>query len=408
MNYNAFFNKKLNELKEEGRYRVFIDIERRKGDFPKAYHHHEGKRREVVVWCSNDYLGMGQNKAVLSEMSAALETYGAGSGGTRNISGTNHVHVELEAELASLHKKEAALLFSSGYVANEAALATLASRLEGCVVFSDAENHASMIHGIRYSKAEKKIFRHNDIDHLKQLLEEVDSTRPKIIAFESVYSMAGDVAPIEKICELAKKYGALTYIDEVHAVGLYGKRGGGITDRDGMGEKVDVICGNFGKAVGVMGGYIAARAEIVDFIRSFASPFIFTTSLSPVLAAGALQSIRHMQQSDFERNAMHACVHKVRNYLTKEGIPFIKSDSHILPILVGDPLLCKKISDFLLFEKNIYVQPINYPTVPKGTERLRITPTPFHTEEMIENLVSGLIEAFNLYMPQSLDVVNSF
>jgi 5-aminolevulinate synthase len=388
--YKAFFKQSLDHLKQEGRYRVFIELEKIPGKFPCANFHTKPSSKEIVIWCSNDYLGMGTHPDVVKIMHQALDQDGAGSGGTRNIGGTHHWHTKLEEELAQLHKKDRALLFTSGYVANEAGLSTLASKLPNCVVLSDAQNHASMIHGIRYSKAEKKIFRHNDVNHLEELLKDLPIHQPKIIAFESVYSMAGDIAPIKNICALAKKYNALTYIDEVHAVGLYGPDGGGIVDELGLQSDIDILCANFGKAIGVLGGYIAASEETIDFIRSHASPFIFTTSLPPAITAGALASIQHIRKDMTERMQMHQKVSLLKSKLRKTPIDFLDSESHIIPIMVRNAEKCKAISDALLKDHQIYIQPINYPTVPKGEERLRITVTPYHTTEMIDHLIKSL------------------
>jgi 5-aminolevulinate synthase len=395
-NYDHIFSQAIERLHAEGRYRVFIDILRNKGAFPNArcFAHHNGPN-PVTVWCSNDYLSMGQHPKVIAAMEEAMHDVGAGSGGTRNIGGNTHYHVELEAELADLHGKEAALLFTSGYVSNDATLSTLAKLLPGCIIFSDEMNHASMIAGIRNSGAEKRIFRHNDVAHLEELLAEADPEAPKLIAFESVYSMDGDIAPIHAICDLAEKFNALTYIDEVHAVGMYGARGGGISERDEAAQRIDIIEGTMGKAFGVMGGYIAADRQIIDCIRSYAPGFIFTTSLSPVLVAGVLASVRHLKQSSVERDAQQAAAARLKEMFKEAGLPVMNSVTHIVPLMVGDPVKAKKISDILLAEYGVYVQPINFPTVPRGTERLRFTPGPTHSEAMMRELTSALVEVWD-------------
>jgi 5-aminolevulinate synthase len=393
VNYNAVFEKAIDRLHAEGRYRVFIDILRNKGNYPSArcFAGHNGPK-DITVWCSNDYLCMGQHPDVISAMENALHDVGAGSGGTRNIGGNTHYHVELEQELADLHGKDGALLFTSGYVSNDATLSTLAKVLPGCIIYSDELNHASMIAGIRNAGCEKRVWRHNDLAHLEELLAADDPEAPKLIAFESVYSMDGDVAPIGAVCDLADKYNALTYCDEVHAVGMYGARGGGISERDAVADRVTIIEGTLGKAFGVMGGYIAADQNIIDVIRSYAPGFIFTTSLSPVLVAGVLAAVRHLKASSVERDAQQANAAMLKKLFAEAGLPVMLSNTHIVPLMVGDPVKAKKISDILLAEYGVYVQPINYPTVPRGTERLRFTPGPQHDERMMRNLTSALVE----------------
>jgi 5-aminolevulinate synthase len=390
MDYSRVFDDAIARIQREGRYRVFVDIARKRGAFPEALQYGGESPRPITVWCSNDYLCMGQHPKVIAAMHAALDEAGAGSGGTRNISGTTHYHVELERELAELHGKEASLLFTSGYISNEATLSTLARLLPNAIVFSDALNHASMIEGIRQSGAEKRIWRHNDLEHLESLLHEASPNAAKIIAFESVYSMDGDFAPIGKICDLAEKYNALTYLDEVHAVGLYGKRGGGVAERDGVMQRLDIIEGTLAKGFGVMGGYIASSARIIDVVRSYASSFIFTTSLPPVLVVGALASVRHLKSSSAERDRHQERAVRLKTLLRQAGLPVMPSPSHIVPVLVGDPIRCKAVSDALLYEHAIYVQPINYPTVPRGTERLRFTPSPEHNDAQMSELVKAL------------------
>jgi 5-aminolevulinate synthase len=396
VDYQRIFAQAIDRLHAEGRYRVFIDILRNKGSFPNArcFAGHNGPK-PIIVWCSNDYLAMAQHPDVIAAMEEALHDVGAGSGGTRNIGGNTHFHVELEAELADLHGKDSALIFTSGYISNEATLSTLGRLLPGCVIFSDELNHASMIAGIRNSGCEKRVFRHNDLAHLEELLAAEDPEAPKLIAFESVYSMDGDVAPIAAICDLADRYNALTYLDEVHAVGMYGPRGGGISDRDGLAGRVTVIEGTLGKAFGIMGGYIAAERNIVDVVRSYAPGFIFTTSLSPVLVAGALASVRHLKRSSAEREAQQASAAALKAMFAEAHLPVMPSTTHIVPLMVGCPVRAKKISDILLAEYGMYVQPINYPTVPRGTERLRFTPGPAHDEAMMRELTAALVEIWS-------------
>ena len=389
MDFDALFQGQLDALKAEGNYRVFADLERRCGSFPRAANHKDGQVRDVTVWCSNDYLGMGQNETVVKAMVEAVQTCGTGAGGTRNISGTNHHHLLLEQELADLHGKEAALLFTSGYVSNWAALSTLGARIPNAVILSDEKNHASMIEGIRHSRADKVLWKHNDWRDLDRKLHAVGD-RPKIVAFESVYSMDGDIAPIREIVEVCEAHGALSYIDEVHAVGMYGPHGGGVTEELGLAHRIDLIEGTLGKAFGCVGGYITGSAALCDFVRSFASGFIFTTALPPAVAAAAAASIRHLKQSDEERRLQKQNVAKLRAKLDRAGIPHMANDSHIIPVMIGDPVKCRMISNILMDDWAIYVQPINYPTVPKGTERLRITPGPLHTDADIDHLVTAL------------------
>jgi 5-aminolevulinate synthase len=392
LDYDRIFKAAVDRLHDEGRYRVFIDILRTKGQFPNAHCFGGNGPKPITVWCSNDYLCMGQHPAVVEAMEKALHEVGAGSGGTRNISGNTHYHVGLEAELADLHGKDGALLFTSGYVSNEAALSTLGKLLPGCIIFSDELNHASMIAGIKSSGCDKRVFRHNDLDHLEELLAAEDPDAPKLIAFESVYSMDGDIAPIASICDLADRYNALTYLDEVHAVGMYGERGGGISERDQVADRLTIIEGTLGKAFGVMGGYVTAEKTIIDCIRSYAPGFIFTTSLSPVLVAGALASVRHLKTSTEERIAQQAAAAMLKAKFASAGLPLMPSVTHIVPVLVGCPIKAKRISDILLAEYGLYVQPINFPTVPRGTERLRFTPGPHHSAEMMDELTGALIE----------------
>lgn len=391
------FQEALAGLKREGRYRVFADLVRKRGDFPSADHYTSGGTRPITVWCSNDYLGMGQHPDVIAAMHEALEKAGAGAGGTRNISGTTHYHIELEQELADLHGKEAALTFTSGYSSNDTTLSTLYKLLPGLIIFSDELNHASMIEGIRRGKGEKRIFRHNDLAHLEELLKEADQAAPKLIAFEAVYSMDGDFGPTHAICDLADKYGCMTYIDEVHAVGLYGPRGAGVAARDGTMDRIDIVEGTLAKAFGIMGGYITGKTEVIDAIRSYGPGFIFSTSLAPVLAAGAIASIRHLKESDVERRALHENAAVLKGMLQHAGIPMINSPSHVVPVMVGDAAKCKSIADALMADHDIYVQPVNFPTVPRGTERLRFTPSPVHTPDMMKALVDALDVVWNTH-----------
>ncbi len=390
MNFDAFFAGKLDALRAEGRYRVFANLQRHAGHFPKATRRVNGVAQEVTIWCSNDYLGMGQHPDVLKAMHQAIDESGAGAGGTRNISGTSHYHEALEAELASLHGKQAGLLFNSGYMSNWTTLSTLASALPDCVVFSDSGNHASMIEGIRHGKSDKIIFKHNDVGDLRRKLQSVSPSRPKIIAFESVYSMDGDFGPMAAICDLADEFGAMTYIDEVHGVGLYGPHGAGLAEREGVMHRMTIVEGTLAKAFGVVGGYITSSSAICDFVRSHASGFIFSSALPPAVAAGALASVRHLRSSTVEREGLADRVSKTRNALARAGIPYMPNTSHIIPVMVGDAAKCKWISDYLLDNHGIYIQPINYPTVPRSTERLRITPTPFHSDADIAELVKSL------------------
>ena len=392
MDYDKVFADSLEQLKAAGNYREFTDLERHAGQYPRATNHSIG--REITIWCNNDYLGMGQHRDVADAICNTVREIGAGAGGTRNIAGTSHPLVELEAELSSLHNKEAALVFTSGYVTNSTALSTL-GRIPGMVLFSDSLNHASMIEGVRFGKCERHIFRHNDLEHLEELLESVDTDRAKLIAFESVYSMDGDIGPIEEICDLAEKYNALTYLDEVHAVGLYGESGGGVAQRDGVSDRVDIIQGTLGKAFGLIGGYIASNSLLVDYVRSFGSGFIFTTAMTPATAAGALASIRHVRQNVGLRIALHSNVNTLKSRIREEGLPLKETPTHIIPVMVRDANLCREASHKLLHEHGIFVQHINHPTVPVGQERLRITPTPLHTNEMIEELVAALINVFD-------------
>jgi len=390
MDYNKFFNENLGSLKREGRYRVFADLEKIAGNFPQALNYKDDSVSEVTVWCSNDYLGMSQNKMVLANMMDALKKVGAGSGGTRNISGTNHYHIALENLISEIHEKEASLIFTSGYVANDSALSILGSKLKDCIIFSDEKNHASIINGIRNSKAEKFIFKHNDAKHLESLLKTVNIDRPKIIAFESVYSMDGDFTPIESFVKLAKKYNALTYLDEVHAVGLYGSHGGGVAQEQKIMNEIDVINGTLAKAFGLIGGYISSSKNIVDFIRSYSPGFIFTTSIPPAIAAGAIASIRYVKDNQELRDKLKEKCLLIKEKLLAANIPFLKTKSHIIPIIIGDSKLCKKAADELLEKHKVYLQPINFPTVPRGEERLRITPSPLHTDQMIDELINAL------------------
>jgi 5-aminolevulinate synthase len=395
VNYDQVFDQAIERLHAEGRYRVFIDVKRHRGEFPKAsVRHNDGREQDVIVWCSNDYLGMGQHPVVLEAMQAEIEAVGAGAGGTRNIAGTHHPLVQLEAELADLHGKEAALLFTSGYVSNHTGISTIAKLIPNVLILSDALNHNSMIEGVREARCERQIFRHNDVAHLEELLIAAGD-RPKLIVCESLYSMDGDVAPLAKICDLAEKYGAMTYVDEVHAVGMYGPRGGGIAERDGVMHRIDVLEGTLAKAFGCLGGYIAGKAEIIDAVRSYAAGFIFTTALPPAICSAATAAIRHLKSSNWERERHQDRAARVKAILNAAGLPVMSNDTHIVPLFVGDPEKCKQASDILLEEHGIYIQPINYPTVAKGTERLRITPSPYHDDGLIDQLAEALLQVWD-------------
>jgi 5-aminolevulinate synthase len=404
MDYEDFFAKRLEDLRGEGNYRVFADLERVVGDFPRARNHKNGQVREVTIWCNNDYLGMGLHPVVLDAMNEALYSCGAGAGGTRNISGTNHHHVLLERELADWHAKDAALLFTSGYVANMTTLMTLGAKVPGMVLFSDAENHNSMIEGVRHSRAAREIWKHNDVDDLHRKLSQYDRNTPKMVVFESVYSMDGDIAPLEKIVEVAEHHNAMTYLDEVHAVGMYGVEGSGVAERDGVRERITILQATMGKAIGVIGGYIAASNALIDFVRSFGNGFIFTTSLPPTVAAGALASVRHLRRHNALRERHQERAATLKRRFRELGIPILPSVSHIVPVLVGDAALCKQASDDLLDRHGVYVQPINYPTVPKGTERLRVTPTPLHSDDDMDHLCRAFADVWERLNIQTTDM----
>ncbi|MCK5445144.1 MAG: 5-aminolevulinate synthase [Rhodospirillaceae bacterium] len=395
MDYNKFFADKINELKTEGRYRVFADIERQAGKFPRAKAHINGELRDITVWCSNDYMGMGQNPDAIKAMVDIATGYGVGAGGTRNISGTTHQHVLLERELAELHHTEAALSFGSGWIANLTALSTIGSLVPNLVIISDSKNHNSMIEGIRHSRAEKHIFKHNDLEDLESILKSIEPARPKMIAFESVYSMDGDIAPMKEICDLADKYNAMTFLDEVHAVGLYGEHGAGVAERDGLMDRITIIQGTMAKAYGVVGGYIAGTADMCDFVRSYGSGFIFSTSTPPAVAAACRANIKYLKEHNEHRIKHQERVAALKQRFKDAGLPVMDSQSHIVPLLVGDPVLCKQASDELMTRHNIYVQPINYPTVERGTERLRFTPSPLHDDKLMDELIAALKEVWS-------------
>ena len=405
--YNSIFDQKLQEIKNEGHYRYFNEIERKAGQYPKALHHKDGKTKEIDVWCSNDYLSMSQNAEVMSAMKNAVDQLGAGSGGTRNISGTTRFHVELEEKIAKLHGKERALTFNSGYSANDSALTSILSAIDNCLVLSDELNHASLIEGIRASKREKVIYKHNDVEHLKAVLKGIPFNRPKMIVLESVYSMEADFAPLKEIVEVAHEHGALIYLDEVHAVGLYGDNAAGIAEQEGVADQIDIINGTLAKAFGLAGGYIASSNSIIDFVRSFSKGFIFTTSMCPAVAAGTLKSVETVQDNPKIRSKFFENVKLVKSELEKAGIPFLDSGSHIIPVIIGESKLCRKISNYLLEEHQVYVQPINFPTVPKGTERIRITPTPSHSKEDIKKFVNAITQAWIKFMPKHEQLVST-